>query len=158
VTVVVGVSDAKASGKPDDVLVTHALGSCIGVALHDPRAGVAGLLHYQLPSSLADPTRAQEKPLMYADTGMKWLLDRMTRLGAEQRRMRVRLAGGANMLNDSGLFDIGRRNYAAIRKILWQCGMFIDAEIIGGKAPRTLELNVADGTLSVKSGGEIVSI
>ena len=153
-TLVIGVSDAGASTKPDDTLITHALGSCIGVSLYDTRAGVGGLLHYQLPSSTADPERAKEKPLMYADTGMNWLLERMARMGGERRRMRVRMAGGANMLNDRALFDIGRRNHAAIRKILWQYGMFIEAEQIGGKMPRTMELNVGNGSLSIRSGNE----
>jgi len=156
--VVVGLSDAKASGRPDDVLVTHALGSCIGVALYDARAGVGGLLHFQLPSSGFDPQRAMERPLMYADTGMDWLLKQMERLGAEQRRIRVRLVGGATMLNDRGLFDIGRRNHAAIRKLLWQRGMFIEAEQVGGKLPRTMELAVADGMLSIKCGSDWIKL
>jgi chemotaxis protein CheD len=155
--IVVGVSDAKASGKPDDVLITHALGSCIGVSLYDARACVGGMLHFQLPSSQGEAQRAAEKPLMYADTGLNWLLHQMTRLGAEQRRMQVRLAGGANMLNDQGLFDIGRRNHAAIRKLMWQLGMFIDSEQIGGKMPRTMQLNVADGALSITCDGEVLN-
>ena len=58
------------------------------------------------------------------------------------------------MLNDQGLFDIGRRNHAAIRKLLWQRGLFIDGERIGGTLPRTMELAVGDGTLSIKCGDE----
>src|ERR1700731_1162142 len=43
---VVGIGDCKVSNEPEDVLVTHALGSCIAVMIHDPVARVAGLLHY----------------------------------------------------------------------------------------------------------------
>ncbi|HVT88097.1 MAG TPA: chemotaxis protein CheD [Tepidisphaeraceae bacterium] len=156
--IVVGVSDAKASNDPQDTLVTYSLGSCIGVTLYDPQAKVAGLLHFQLPSSTADVQRSAEKPLMFADTGMNWLLKETTRLGADKRRFRVRLAGAAQMLNDSGVFDIGRRNHTAIRKIMWQLGMFIEAEQVGGDAPRTLILNVNDGSLIIKSRGEQIVI
>lgn len=152
--IIVGVSDAKASADAADVLATYSLGSCIGVALFDPASRVAGLLHFQLPSSAGDPQRALEKPLMYADTGMAWLLDAMRRLGADKRRMRVALAGGAKMLNDEGVFDIGRRNHTAIRKVLFQQGMLIGAEDVGGTAPRTLFLRVCDGTLQIKGGSQ----
>ncbi len=50
---VVGVGDVNfATG--DGGLATYALGSCLGVAVHDPVAGVAGLLHVMLPSSAGD--------------------------------------------------------------------------------------------------------
>ena len=159
VQIVVGVSrSAQASADREDSLVTYALGSCIGVSLYDAKAGVGGLLHYQLPSSSADPQRAAEKPLMFADTGMAWLIAKMEQLGASKRRMRVRMAGAAQMLDDHRIFDIGRRNHAAIRKILWQHGMFIDAEHVGGKTPRTIQLNVGDGTVTLKCNGEIIAL
>lgn len=50
-------------------------------------------------------------------------------------------------------FDIGKRNYLAIRKILWKNGMFIDAEDVGGCSPRTLYMSIADGVVIVKSNG-----
>ncbi|MGC4034286.1 MAG: chemotaxis protein CheD [Tepidisphaeraceae bacterium] len=158
VPVVVGVSDAKASGQPEHTLVTYSLGSCIGVTLYDPITHIGGMLHYQLPSSSADPQRAAEKPLMFADTGMAWLLNKMTAMGANKKRLRVRMAGAAQMLDDNKLFDIGRRNHASIRKILFSHGLFIDSEHVGGKIPRTLHLNVADGSVTIKSNNEVISL
>lgn len=151
--ITVNVSDARVSADPADVIVTYSLGSCIGVCLFDPLAGVAGMLHYQLPSSAMDAARAAERPAMFADTGMALLLEQMESLGARKQRMHVKLAGGAAMLNDSVSFNIGKRNHTAIRKILWQHGMFIQSEDVGGNAPRTVYLTVADGVLTIKSGG-----
>ena len=142
---IIGVSDAKTSNRREDVLVTHALGSCIGVALYDAAVGVGGLLHFQLPSSKADPARSVERPLMYADTGMVFLLEAMARLGAQKHRMSVWLAGGANLIDDQRLFDIGRRNHTAIRKVLWTHGMFIGREKVGGSDPITMELHMSTG-------------
>lgn len=155
---VVGVSDAKVSAASADVLMTYSLGSCIGVALHDASAGVGGMLHYQLPASSADPARAAEKPLMYADTGMTWLITRMEAMGANRRRMSVRLAGAAQMLNDARIFDIGRRNHTAIRKFLWQQGMIISGEHVGGTTPRTMVLNMSDGSTAIRYNSQIIAL
>lgn len=149
--IIVGMSDARVSDCATELLVTYSLGSCIGVALYDPLVRLAGLLHYQLPSSVQDPARALERPLMYADTGMEQLLGQMEKHGAQRRRMKVILAGAARMLNDTQLFNIGSRNHAAIRKFLWQHDMLIEAEEIGGSEPRTMYLRVLDGTVFLKT-------
>ncbi len=156
VQIVVGISDAKVSADRTDELVTYSLGSCIGVTLYDATACVGGMLHYQLPNSVIDPARAAEKPLMYADTGTKALMKSMENRGANKLRMKVRMAGAAQMLNDSSFFDIGRRNHAAIRKVFWQLGMFIDAEHVGGSKPRTMHLNMANGSVTINHDREIV--
>ena len=155
---VVGVSDAAASNDMHDVLVTYSLGSCIAVSMYDPVMRIGGLLHFQLPSAAADANRGKDRPLMFGDTGMQWLLSEMVNLGAEQRRLRVVLAGGAKMLGDENLFDIGRRNHAAIRKILWQKGLFITAEHVGGGAPRNLRLAVEDGTVTINCREEQIAL
>jgi chemotaxis protein CheD len=151
--VVIDISDAKVSDNPTDVLVTYSLGSCIGVCLYDPVTHLGGMLHYQLPTATMDPTRAQSKPFMFADSGMKLLMDKLLSMGAMKKRLQVRLAGGANMATGPEGFDIGKRNYLAIRKILWGNGMFIDAEDIGGNVARNLYLDVADGTVTIRSNG-----
>jgi chemotaxis protein CheD len=151
--IVVDISDAKVSANPADVLVTYSLGSCIGVCLYDPAVRIGGMLHYQLPSSKMDEQRAQDKPLMFADTGMDLLLKKLVSMGVQKKRMNVKLAGGAAMATGPQGFDIGKRNYLAIRKILWSNGMFINAEDVGGGVARSLYMDLADGTVTVRSSG-----
>lgn len=152
-TIVVNISDAKISRDLQDTIVTYSLGSCIGVALYDPVVKLGGMLHFQLPTATLDPDRSKQNPMMFADSGMQVLLREMEKHGAQKRRMKVKLAGAAQMWNDGNLFNIGRRNHAAIRKILWQYGMFVDSEDIGGTAPRNLYLNVGDGSVVIKMQG-----
>ena len=40
--------------------------------------------------------------------------------------MRVRLAGGAQILDDSAQLAVGKRNYMAARKLLWQMGVIVE--------------------------------
>ena len=154
VTIIVNISDAQVSADPADTLVTYSLGSCVGVCLYDPVTKVGGMLHCQLPTSTMDPERARQQPAMFADSGLARLVQLMEARGANKRRMKVAIAGGAQVLDKNNVFDIGRRNYAAIRKALWQHGLFIDAEDCGGDAPRTIYLAVADGTVTCKSRGQ----
>lgn len=147
------MSDAKVSGNSSDVLVTYSLGSCIGVCLYDPATNVGGMLHYQLPDSKMDPDRAKAKPFMFADTGMNMLVKKLVSMGARKKRMQIRIAGGASMDTGPRGFDIGKRNHLAFRKIMWKNGMFVDAEDVGGFSPRNVYMDIADGTVTVRSNG-----
>ena len=51
---VIGVAGMKISHSRDDILVTYALGSCLGIAIYDPVTCVGGLLHAMLPLSEID--------------------------------------------------------------------------------------------------------
>lgn len=149
--VVVGVSDAQISDNPGDIIVTYSLGSCIGVCLYDIERKIGGMLHYQLPDSNMNPDRAKQNPFMYADSGMKALVDKMISMGANKKRMQVKIAGGAAMDTGPKGFDIGKRNHLAIRKILWKNGMLINSEDIGGSSPRNLYINIENGIVTVRS-------
>ena len=151
--IVIDVSDAKASNEPAGILATYSLGSCIAVCLYDPPTHSGGMLHYQLPNSTGDGEHAKKNPFMYADTGMKILVEKLTSMGVKQKRMQIKIAGGAAMQTGPKGFDIGKRNYLAIRKVLWKNGIFIDAEDVGGSLPRNMYLNIDDGTVTVKSNG-----
>ncbi len=149
--IVVNVSDAKVSNNPSDVIVTYSLGSCIGVCIFDTDRKIGGMLHYQLPDSTMNPERAKENPFMYADTGMKMMVDKMLSMGANKKRMQVKIAGGAAMDAGPKGFDIGKRNHLAIRKILWKNGMLISSEDVGGSSPRNLYINIENGIVTVRS-------
>lgn len=149
--IIVNVSDARVSKNSADVIATYSLGSCIGICLYDPATHIGGMLHYQLPDSKQDPERAKTKPLMFADTGMKILVEKLVAMGANKKRMQVKIAGGAAMDTGPKGFDIGKRNYLALRKVMWKNGMFIDAEDVGGSLPRNMYMNIADGTITIKS-------
>jgi chemotaxis protein CheD len=152
--IIVGVSDARVSSNPSDTIVTYSLGSCIAVTLYDSTTAIGGMLHYQLPDSSIESQRAIEKPLMFADTGMKLLIGKLVSMGAKKNCTKVKIAGGASMDTGPKGFDIGKRNHLAIRKILWKHGMLLDAEDIGGNAPRNMYLDIETGAVVVKMTGQ----
>lgn len=150
---VVKIADCGVTDVPGLVLVTFALGSCIGLAAHDPAARVGGLLHFMLPDSTIDPSRAQTNPYMFADTGIPLLLTRLAQRGAVGRRLVLHAVGGARMLDPQGVFEIGKRNYQAARRILWKAGLMLRGEAVGGEESRTLRLEIGSGRLWYQQGG-----
>jgi chemotaxis protein CheD len=151
--VVVGVSDCRISQDPEASLITYALGSCIAVAIHDPVARVGGLLHLMLPDSTLDAAKAAEKPYMFADTGVPLLFRQAYAAGAVKSRLVVRIAGGAQVINDNGVFNIGKRNHLAVRKLLWRAGVLVASESVGGTESRTVRLEVGSGRFWLREAG-----
>lgn len=155
-TLVVGIGDCKVAAEPVE-LATFALGSCIAVAIWDPVVKVGGLLHFMLPDSSVDrATQGRANPFRYADTGTPLLFRLAYEKGAEKRRLQVRLAGGANVVDSGGVFNIGRRNHAAVRKILWKAGVLVHGEEIGGSVSRTVRLDVETGRCTVSEPSGVV--
>lgn len=153
--IVVGMADCRIGDGPDQVLATFALGSCIGLAVHDPKLGIGGLLHFMLPDSTIDRDRSRMNPWMFADTGIPMMLESVYARGASKRRLTVRAAGGASMMDRDNFFDIGRRNYLAMRKILWKAGVLLHAEAVGGSRSRTVRLEIATGRFLIQEAGEV---
>jgi len=150
---VIGIGEFAVSNRPGDVIITHALGSCIAVCVFDPRAGVAGMLHFLLPESSINPDRARYQPGVFADTGIPLLLDAASQYGLSKKRAIVTLVGGAEMTQQAGSsFATGRRNALAAKNVLWRAGVFVSGQEIGGSGARTLYLSVADGRMEVHNG------
>src|SRR5215216_2104102 len=103
------------SASAGDVLVSLGLGSCIGLALLDRRASVAGLAHVVLPAAEG----RDGAPGKFADTAVPALLAAVVELGARPSRLGAVLVGGASMFSFGGSgLDVGQRNDSAVREQL----------------------------------------
>ena len=149
--VIVGVADCHVSNDVSSVLVTYALGSCIAVAIYDPVARVGGLLHFMLPEASPDAAQTGKSPYMFADSGIPMMFREAYEKGAQKRRLRVRVAGGARIMDEENVFNIGQRNCLAMRRIFWKAGVMMDAEETGGKTARTMRFEMASGRIFLRS-------
>ncbi len=116
------------SSDPNEELVALGLGSCIGLAIVDRTAGVAGLAHIVLPES----NDRVDQVGKFADTAVPELIEQMRKAGAVERRFETAIAGGARMFEMSGGLDIGARNEAAVRAALATARIAIKAAQTGG--------------------------
>jgi len=150
---IVGISDMKVSNNVKETLITYSLGSCIGVVIWDPMVKVGGLLHYMLPDSRLDKDRVQKKPFMFADTGIPALFKECYSLGAVKSRLIVKVVGGSQILDPTGFFSIGKRNYLILSKLFAKNHITIAAEDIGGSVNRTVSLEIGTGRVHLKVSG-----
>src|SRR5580658_9633243 len=122
-TFVVGVADMVASNDSSAEIVTYSLGSCLGITIYDPIKKIGGLLHIMLPDSKIHAAKAVSAPFMFVDTGVPRLFHAAYNLGADRSRLAVKVAGGAQLLDQQGIFNIGPRNFDALQKLLAQNGL-----------------------------------
>jgi chemotaxis protein CheD len=152
---VIGIGGLKVCRGTAGYIVTHALGSCLGVTVWDPLRHIGGMLHAQLPIAQLNPDRAKTHPALFVDLGIPMLIEAAVKLGAEKRRLRIVVAGGANMTASmaNDLFNIATRNLTSLRKVCWRDSLLIAAEDTGGVLPRTMTLSFIDGTITIESQG-----
>jgi hypothetical protein len=63
--IVVDIADMKAASHTPDWMTSYVLGSGVAIAIHDPEAKVSALLHFILPSSKLDRSRATNNPYLF---------------------------------------------------------------------------------------------
>ena len=148
--VVVGVGESACARKPQ-VLLTQALGSCVGVTLWDPRLNVGGMAHVMLPAAPAGEFTG--RPHRFADIAIPELIeDLVSSCGAVKRRLIAKIAGGSAMFKgDSGIDSIGGRNVAAVLEQIERAGLRVSSADTGGSHARTIELHLDSGILLVRS-------
>ncbi len=138
----------------EGMLVTYALGSCIGICLYDPAIKLGGLLHIMLPLNME---AGRKTPLKYADTGFAEMLRQMELKGAKRARMTAKIAGGAKMFEvggNSSLGNIGQRNIESVHMQLKKYGIPLLKEDVGGSIARTMLFDVSNGLACIRSYGK----
>lgn len=148
---VIGIADMKMA-KGEGMLVTYALGSCIGICLHDPVLKLGALVHIMLPVNMET---GRKTPMKYADTGIRETLRLMESKGAVRNRITAKIAGGAKMFDvgSSSLGNIGQRNIESVHLNLKKEGIRLLKEDVGGSVARTLLFDVSSGLGCVRSYG-----
>lgn len=131
------------------VLLTPALGSCVGVAIWDATRMRGALAHVMLPSpgvALKDGN-----PDRFATV----VLPKMVALlgeGLVLKRFVAKIAGGAAMFKgDTQMASIGDRNVEEVKKQLALLRVPVIAEDTGGSHARTMEFHLDTGLVVVRS-------
>jgi len=148
----VGIGEWVVASGADSMIKTYALGSCLAVIITDVKLGLTGMIHIALPDSSIDPDKAIKQPGYFADIGIPLMIEEMKKQGSIRANIRVKLAGGAAVMDSKGFFDIGKRNLLATKRILWKSSLGPIAEDTGGDISRTVSVRAIDGETLISSG------
>jgi len=152
-TIIVGMADLKAAKAPD-ILTTLGLGSCVGITLWDRARKIGGMAHCMLPTYKGFEGQNIAK---FVDSAVIELINQLGRMGVPKNAFVAKIAGGAHMFSgvsqNNDLLKIGERNAAAGLAILRQLSIPVIANDTGGTHGRTIELDMENGNLKIKTVG-----
>jgi chemotaxis protein CheD len=148
-TITVGVADYKISTEPSTFLMTHALGSCLGITFHDSKRRIGGMLHAMLPTAtLHEGEKIREA--MFLDTGIPRVLSALIRAGAKKGDIRCKVFGGAQLMATDNFFRIGSKNIDMFYRLSQEMELDVVAWEVSGRVNRSIRLNNQTGDVIVK--------
>ncbi len=153
--IVVGLGESHVADGSDAVLVCVGLGSCIAVCVHDPVSKVGGIAHMVLPHWRE--AHGVEPGPKFVDCGIPLLVGQMEALGAARSRLKVKIAGGAQMVSTvsaNRIFEIGERNVASAKATLKRMGLQLSGTDVGGSCGRTVQFHPDSGKILITTVGE----
>ncbi len=148
----IGIAGTAVAHAPDKIRTV--LGSCIGIALFDRKAGVGAMGHVILP----DSAQGSGDPAKFADLTVPILREKLISAGAVAGRIEAKIAGGATMFGTATKESLGIRNTEAVKKALQQHAIRLLAEHVGGGKGRKMCLTPETGDVEVSIIGQAAEI
>lgn len=153
----VRISDYKIAAYPD-TLITIALGSCVGIAIYDPKTKMGGLSHIMLPDSkMFKPPYKVEK---FADLAIPQMVSEI-RKQTKNHELVAKIAGGANMFQFSSQGEgesIGERNTKAVITCLNELKIPLLGQNTGGNIGRTMIVDLDEFKVKVRNANRDISV
>jgi chemotaxis protein CheD len=91
---------------------------------------------------------------MFADTGISAFLRALFDQGAKTENLKVVIAGGSHIMDQTGVFNIGQKNLDALKTNLGEHDIKIHHEAVGGSKSRTISLEIGSGKSIIKTFGD----
>ncbi len=151
---IVGIGEYSITDNVEETIITHALGSCVAFIVRCPHTRKTALAHIVLPqvSRREQYSYLETKPGYFADVIVPKLLGEfLSGNKCEKNQLQIFLAGGATSKNSKDIFRVGTRNVEMIKHLLKSYGLKPQKIEVGGLVSRTVEINVADGEVEIKS-------
>jgi chemotaxis protein CheD len=133
-------------------LVTRGLGSCLGVTLYDPAKKIGGMVHPMLPD--IDKAKIKSNPSRFVNSAIRNMFIEMEKRGCARNQFVAKVFGGAHMfgfITADSILNVGQKNIEVAQATLKELGIPIVASEVGGSFGRTIELNLEDGKVLVKT-------
>ncbi|EOC1778012.1 chemotaxis protein CheD [Vibrio fluvialis] len=146
---------------PGGVYVTHqaeiictGLGSCVAACMWDEKAQVGGMNHFLLPFDTSaqlhhwKPQELLSTASRYGCYAMELLINQLIIQGADRRRIKVKLFGGAQLMGFQSL--IGIKNVEFVMAYVQREQLKVEAQDLGGTEPRRVLFDPRSGRVWIK--------
>ncbi|MGV3572315.1 MAG: chemoreceptor glutamine deamidase CheD [Ramlibacter sp.] len=133
--------------------ISTVLGSCVSTCLWDPVERIGGMNHFMLPGDNARPDSPWAASARFGLYAMEVLINDMTRLGADRRRLVAKVFGGAQLLAGFDKLDVGAKNSEFVLHFLREEGIRVVAQDLLDVCPRKVHFFIASGKVQVKRLG-----
>lgn len=130
-------------GNDQDILATT-LGSCVAIALWDPKKKIGGLNHYLLPD---DMRRGGFKEETLGHRIIDELIREMLNQGTELRHLKAVVVGGSESSFDH--YQVGSKNLSIAKTMLKAYGISPVTVSGGGYYSRKVQFYVGEGKIVV---------
>jgi len=139
------------------------LGSCVCICLHSKRKKISAICHAQLPvrkeNSLpcfehctvsCNRGRRCENANKYINLAIPFMLDYLKRKGIKNNELVAFITGGASIIPSNKIETVGVLNVKTTREILYNLGIQIVFENIGGTTCRKVLFDNDTGFIKVE--------
>ncbi|MFH1398078.1 MAG: chemotaxis protein CheD [Candidatus Omnitrophota bacterium] len=133
-------------------LVTRGLGSCLGITIYDPVKKIGGMVHAMLPD--IEIAKIRTNPARFVNSSIKKIVEELEIRGCLRRGLVAKVFGGAHMFSfivSDGSLNVGLKNVEMAESILNEMKIKIAAQETGGTFGRTIELNLDNGKVLIKT-------
>ncbi|MDE2590193.1 MAG: chemotaxis protein CheD [Patescibacteria group bacterium] len=131
------------------------VGSCVAICLFDVNSKIAAMAHVVLPKKTGDKQDFIKDEIgKFADVAFDVMMRNMTQMGADPKKIQAKMAGGATIFShesESGLFNIGPRNIAAIKQILKENHIPLISEDTGENFGRWVKFDLRSAKMTITS-------
>lgn len=142
-------------GKAPGILITRGLGSCLGITIYDPFKKIGAMAHCMLPD--IEKGRIQVHPMRFVNFSIRKMVEELEQLGVLRTQLVVKLFGGAHIFGfiaADSVLNVGQKNIDIAHATLKELGLRVVAEDTGGAFGRTIELNLENGRVLVKTASQ----
>jgi chemotaxis protein CheD len=139
----------------EPTILRTVLGSCVGIAYHVPRSGLAALSHPMLPACPAAGVAGMSphQGRRYVDYTIREMARRLDTLGIARHDVTIKLFGGADVLaavSHSHRPTVGWLNCQAAKRILAEEGFTVAASSLGGTRGISMLFHTGTGEVLVR--------
>lgn len=133
----------------EPTVIKTLLGSCIAACLRDPVAGIGGMNHFMLPSTLNGD--ADGNLSRFGVHAMELLIGQIQKLGGERARVHAKVFGGGHVLQIAeSVNGVPQQNIRFIRDFLRTEGIPLLAHDLGGRVARHVLFDTGSGKVRMK--------